>query len=140
MSHGVTSRTANLTYSNESGGLNEATSDIFGTMVEFYASNAYDTPDYIIGEKLFRSGTSAIRSMIRPSVDGRSADCWYSGVGSLDVHGHLAQGDGDLGSALTQGGSQGALQVFGANGELGHRLSLKHAQWCVCGGSSAATG
>ena len=40
MSHGVTSRTANLIYSGESGGLNEATSDIFGTMVEFYANNA----------------------------------------------------------------------------------------------------
>ena len=31
MSHGVTSRTANLTYSGESGGLNEGTSDIFGS-------------------------------------------------------------------------------------------------------------
>jgi hypothetical protein len=30
MSHGVTSRTANLTYRGESGGLNEANSDIFG--------------------------------------------------------------------------------------------------------------
>ena len=37
MSHGVTENTADLTYSGESGGLNEATSDIFGTMVEFYA-------------------------------------------------------------------------------------------------------
>ena len=42
MSHGVTENTANLTYSGESGGLNEATSDIFGTMVEFYAANAND--------------------------------------------------------------------------------------------------
>ena len=40
MSHGVTENTAGLTYSGESGGLNEATSDIFGTMVEFYANNA----------------------------------------------------------------------------------------------------
>ena len=40
MSHGVTENTANLTYSGESGGLNEATSDIFGTAVEFYANNA----------------------------------------------------------------------------------------------------
>ena len=44
MTHGVTSRTANLTYSGESGGLNEATSDIFGTMVEFYANNAQRYP------------------------------------------------------------------------------------------------
>ena len=39
MSHGVTSATAGLTYRRESGGLNEATSDIFGTMVEFYVEH-----------------------------------------------------------------------------------------------------
>jgi len=86
MTHGVTSRTASLTYSGESGGLNEATSVIFGTMVEFYANNQNDTPDYLIGEELYKNGTSWLRSMIKPSADGRSADCWYSGVGSLDVH------------------------------------------------------
>jgi Zn-dependent metalloprotease len=86
MSHGVTSRTANLTYSGESGGLNEATSDIFGTMVEFYANNANDTPDYKIGEELYKSGTKALRYMYKPSTDGASADCWYSGVGNLNVH------------------------------------------------------
>ncbi len=35
MTHGITTRTANLTYSGESGALNEATSDIFGTAVEY---------------------------------------------------------------------------------------------------------
>jgi zinc metalloprotease ZmpA len=86
MTHGVTSRTAALVYSGESGGLNEATSDIFGTMVEFYANNANDPGDYLIGEKLFANGTSVIRNMIRPSVDGVSADCFYPGVGGIDVH------------------------------------------------------
>ena len=38
MSHGVTSNTAGLLYFGEPGGLNEATSDIFGTMVEFSAT------------------------------------------------------------------------------------------------------
>jgi len=85
MSHGVTSRTANLTYSGESGGLNEGTSDIFGTMVEFYAANSSDAGDYLIGEKIRVSGGS-LRSMIKPSSDGSSSDCWYSGVGNLDVH------------------------------------------------------
>ena len=51
MWHGVTENTAGLTYSGESGGLNEATSDIFGTMVEFYAANANDPGDYLIGEE-----------------------------------------------------------------------------------------
>jgi Zn-dependent metalloprotease len=86
MSHGVTSRTANLTYSGESGGLNEGNSDIFGTMVELFANNANDTPDYLIGEELYKSGTKALRYMYKPSLDGASADCWYSGVGNLNVH------------------------------------------------------
>ncbi|MET7732658.1 M4 family metallopeptidase [Streptomyces sp. NPDC005402] len=88
MSHGVTSKTAALTYSGESGGLNEATSDIFGTLVEFYAGNSSDTGDYLIGEKIVRSGfgRDALRYMDKPSKDGASADSWSSSVGNLDVH------------------------------------------------------
>jgi zinc metalloprotease ZmpA len=89
MTHGVTSRTAGLTYSGESGGLNEATSDIFGTMVEYYAGNAKDAGDYKIGEKLYVSNpgeSKALRYMYKPSLDGASADCWSAGVGSLNVH------------------------------------------------------
>ncbi|MEU6098677.1 M4 family metallopeptidase [Streptomyces sp. NPDC047079] len=88
MSHGVTSKTAALTYSGESGGLNEATSDIFGTLVEWYANNPSDAGDYLIGEKIVRSGFGkpALRYMDQPSKDGNSADCWSSSVGNLDVH------------------------------------------------------
>jgi Zn-dependent metalloprotease len=86
MTHGITARTANLTYSGESGGLNEATSDIFGTAVEYYAANTTDAGDYLIGEKIKKSGTLYFRSMITPSADGYSADCWYSTVGQLLVH------------------------------------------------------
>jgi zinc metalloprotease ZmpA len=87
MSHGVTSRTANLRYSGESGGLNEATSDIFGAMVEFYANNSSETPDYLIGERLYKSGGGkALRYMYRPSKDGSSADCWSRNLKRLDVH------------------------------------------------------
>ncbi|WP_030323758.1 M4 family metallopeptidase [Streptomyces sp. NRRL B-3229] len=88
MSHGVTSKTAALTYSGESGGLNEATSDIFGSLVEFYAGNSSDVGDYLIGEKIVRSGfgKDALRYMDKPSKDGKSADAWSSSVGNLDVH------------------------------------------------------
>ncbi|MFF8601451.1 M4 family metallopeptidase [Streptomyces sp. NPDC015232] len=85
MSHGVTAATANLTYSGESGGLNEATSDIFGTMVEFSAGNAGDPGDYYIGEKLNMSA-GYMRRMDNPSADGNSLSCWTSGAGSVDVH------------------------------------------------------
>ncbi|MEU6540882.1 M4 family metallopeptidase [Streptomyces sp. NPDC047000] len=87
MSHGVTSNTAGLNYTGESGGLNEATSDIFGTGVEFYANNSSDVGDYLIGEKIDINGDgSPLRYMDKPSKDGSSADSWYSGVGNLDVH------------------------------------------------------
>ncbi|MFF5142236.1 M4 family metallopeptidase [Streptomyces sp. NPDC013157] len=88
MTHGVTSKTAALTYSGESGGLNEATSDILGTLVEWYADNSSDPGDYLIGEKIVRSGfgKTALRYMDQPSKDGSSADYWSSSVGNLDVH------------------------------------------------------
>ncbi|MGW2635661.1 M4 family metallopeptidase [Streptomyces sp. NPDC001348] len=88
MTHGVTSKTAALTYSGESGGLNEATSDILGTMVEWYANNPSDKGDYLIGEELVKPGFGkpALRFMDKPSKDGSSADYWSSSVGNLDVH------------------------------------------------------
>ncbi|MFD4600832.1 M4 family metallopeptidase [Streptomyces sp. NPDC058464] len=88
MTHGVTSKTAALTYSGESGGLNEATSDILGTLVEWYANNSSDLGDYLIGEKIVKSGfgKAALRFMDQPSKDGSSANYWSSSVGNLDVH------------------------------------------------------
>ncbi|MCB5908362.1 M4 family metallopeptidase [Streptomyces pinistramenti] len=87
MSHGVTSATANLTYSGESGGLNEGTSDIFGTAVEFYANNKSDPGDYLIGEKININGDGTpLRYMDKPSKDGQSQDNWDSNTGNLDPH------------------------------------------------------
>ncbi|TBR10064.1 MAG: M4 family peptidase [Lysobacter sp.] len=92
MTHGVTSRSANLSYSGESGGLNEATSDIMGSMVEFYANNAKDTPDYLIGEEIYIANVSgsstqkALRYMYNPFKDTKSPNCYTSTLGTLDVH------------------------------------------------------
>ncbi|MFJ9541657.1 M4 family metallopeptidase [Streptomyces sp. NPDC101225] len=87
MSHGLTAATAGLKYNRESGGLNEATSDIFGTSVEFFADNASDPGDYLIGEKIDINGDGTpLRYMDKPSKDGGSADYWSRRVGHLDVH------------------------------------------------------
>ena len=92
MSHGVTSRSAGLIYSGESGALNEATSDIMGTMVEFRANNAIDTPDYMVGEEIFIANVSgspgqvALRYMFDPDRDGLSPNCWSASIGDMDVH------------------------------------------------------
>jgi hypothetical protein len=85
----VTARTANLTYSGESGGLNESTSDIGGTMVEFYARGGSGSTigntggNWTIGEQL---ATNPLRYMYKPSKDGSSPNGWTSTIGSLDVH------------------------------------------------------
>ena len=92
MSHGVTSHSAGLIYSGESGGLNEATSDILGTMVEFHANNAVDTPDYLLGEQVFIGNVPgsptqhALRYMFDPHADGLSPNCYVPTLGDLDVH------------------------------------------------------
>ena len=85
MSHGVTAATSGLNYSGDAGGLNEATSDVFGTMVEFEAGSASDPGDYYIGEKIAKDGTY-LRRMDNPSLDGGSKNCWTSSVAGLDPH------------------------------------------------------
>lgn len=87
MSHGVTERTANLNYTGDAGGLNEATSDIFGTSVEFYANNVSDPGDYLIGEEIDLNGNGTpLRYQDKPSRDGSSPDCWSGSVSGLDPH------------------------------------------------------
>ena len=87
MSHGVTSRSAKLVYSGDAGGLNEATSDIFGTAVEFFVNDAARPPNYLIGEELGAIfGGDALRYMFKPSLDGQSFDCYSSAVTSADPH------------------------------------------------------
>jgi Zn-dependent metalloprotease len=80
MSHGVTAATAALAYNSESGGLNEATSDILGTMVEYYVNSPLQPPNYTIGETLFITPgpTHAFRWMFKPHLDRTSPDCYPS--------------------------------------------------------------
>jgi len=74
MTHGVTERTANLTYSRESGALNESWSDAMGSMVELYARGGSPTADtWKIGEQAYTpfNGTSdALRYMDDPTRAG----------------------------------------------------------------------
>ncbi|MEU7578326.1 M4 family metallopeptidase [Streptomyces sp. NPDC041068] len=87
MTHGVTSATGNMEYSGESGGLNEATSDIFAAGVEFNAKNTEDVGDYLVGEKIDINGDGTpLRYMDKPSKDGSSLDSWSEDAGNVDVH------------------------------------------------------
>jgi Zn-dependent metalloprotease len=93
MTHGVTQALNGLAYSNDAGGLNESSSDIMGTLVEFYANNANDAPDYKIGEKIYavEGVTKALRYMFKPSGADASYDCYPSG-GLTGVDPHYSSG------------------------------------------------
>lgn len=79
ITHGLTTFTANLNYSYQSGALNESFSDIFGTVIEFYAH--LPTADWLIGEDI----GSAFRSMSNPNAysnpDTYLGTYWYTGSG-----------------------------------------------------------
>jgi vibriolysin len=96
LTHAVTERTANLNYSNESGALNEATSDILGNACEAYTENG-GTPNsntWKVGEDIYTPNTSgdALRYMNNPTADGYSKDYYPERItGSADnggVHGN----------------------------------------------------
>ncbi|MEV0459699.1 M4 family metallopeptidase [Catellatospora methionotrophica] len=86
MTHGVMGTTG-LRYAGESGGLNEATADIFGSMIEFYAAAPGDPGDYVIGEKIdVNNNGTPLRYMNNPALDGASHGCWSTSTKNLDMH------------------------------------------------------
>jgi len=95
LSHGVTANTSGFIYSGEAGGLNEGTSDIFGTMAEFYqkgaggaGSSVPDTGgDWVMGGGMINADNpEPIRWMDHPSLDGASPDAWFYGIAVYDPH------------------------------------------------------
>ncbi|EPX57413.1 hypothetical protein D187_007167 [Cystobacter fuscus DSM 2262] len=90
LTHGVTEKESNLTYSGESGGLNEALSDIFGAYCESYASGTWATTNavFMVGDDIWTPATpnDALRYMYDPAKDGVSHDYWTTSTKNVDVH------------------------------------------------------
>ncbi|WP_433412002.1 M4 family metallopeptidase [Microtetraspora malaysiensis] len=76
------------TGSNEKGGLNESTGDIFGTLTEHYAAEhgGTHTPDYAVGEQVNLVGSGPIRYMYKPSLISGDPDCYSASVPPMEVH------------------------------------------------------
>lgn len=117
MTHGITERTADLVYSNESGAANESYSDIFGATIEFktgtivgYGNKSY-SPDWLIGEDLYiaQDGTKAIRNM---------ADTHQQG--DPDHYSERYTGTSDNGGVHTNSGIQNKVFYLLANGGTHH--------------------
>ncbi len=82
VSHGYTSQNSNLTYSGQSGGINEAYSDIAGEAAEYYMRG---TNDFLVGAQIFKAA-GALRYMENPPQDGVSIGNAANYTANMDVH------------------------------------------------------
>ncbi|MFA6955930.1 MAG: M4 family metallopeptidase [Thermoanaerobaculia bacterium] len=85
LTHAVTEYESNLTYSNESGALNEAMSDIMAAAAEAYKVGSINSNTWKIGEDVYTPATAgdALRYMNDPAADGSSYDYYptrYTGT------------------------------------------------------------
>lgn len=83
VAHGFTENYSNLTYSGQSGGINEAYSDMAGEAAEYYSRGSND---FMCGYDIFKAAGEALRYLYDPPADGISidhVDDYYSG---MNVH------------------------------------------------------
>lgn len=117
LTHGVTSRTANLAYQGESGALNEGMSDILAAVCEAHKLGGVTPRTWLIGEDIFTPATAgdALRYMADPSAD--SALYPPAIGGSRDFYADRYTGNQDNGGVhLNSGIANLAFQLLVAGG------------------------
>ncbi|XP_071081305.1 neutral protease-like [Haliotis cracherodii] len=83
LAHGVTNQNSNLIYDDQSGGINEAFSDITGETTEMFARGSND---WLVGSEIFKSTSGALRYFENPTRDGRSLKHTRDYNDNVDVH------------------------------------------------------
>ena len=86
IAHGFTEFNSALVYEEQSGGINEAFSDMAGEAAEFYSRGKND---FEIGADIFKTNGKALRYMADPPKDGNSIDHvskFEPGMFGTDVH------------------------------------------------------
>ena len=136
VSHGFTSQNSNLTYSGQSGGINEAYSDIAGEAAEYYMKG---TNDFLVGADIFK-GNGSLRYMANPPQDGNSIDNAANFTSGMDVHYSSGVYNKAFYLLATKAGwnTQKAFQVFARANDLYWTASTNYNQG-ACGVQTAAT-
>ena len=90
MTHGVTTSTADLTYSYQSGALNESMSDVFGVLIQTWdkynvaagGTWKFDANDWVVGDEIYTPNKpgDALRSLADPTLYNQPAtmDDYYN--------------------------------------------------------------
>jgi thermolysin len=124
MTHGVTQFTANLTYSGESGALNESMSDVFGSMVERYARGVSpDTRTWQIGEQAYTPATAgdALRYMYNPHLAKNSG---FTADDDPDHYAERYTGTSDNGGVHINSGIPNYVFYLCSQGGTHHRSGV----------------
>jgi vibriolysin len=136
VSHGFTSQNSNLTYSGQSGGINEAYSDIAGEAAEYYNKG---TNDFLVGADIFKAN-GALRYMANPPQDGRSIGNAANFTSGMDVHYSSGVYNKAFYTLASTAGwnTQKAFQAFARANDLYWTASTNFNQG-ACGVETAAT-
>ena len=113
VSHGYTEQNSGLEYDGQSGGINEAFSDIAGEATEYYMNGSND---FLVGAEIIK-GSGALRYMEDPTDDGSSigsADDYYSGLdmASLSITFSVPLGGAAAGENLASRFKQASAGVW----------------------------
>jgi vibriolysin len=136
VSHGFTAQNSNLTYANQSGGINEAYSDIAGEAAEYFMRGSND---FKVGYDITK-GTGALRYMNNPTLDGKSIDHASKFIYGMDVHYSSGVYNKAFYLLATKAGwnTQKAFKVFARANDLYWTPSTDFYTG-VCGVQTAAT-
>ncbi|MBM7774026.1 Zn-dependent metalloprotease [Actinokineospora baliensis] len=140
--HSIDCRTpGGMSRQGEAYGIGESMGDILGALLEHYANNPNDAPDYLVGEKVDFSGNgSALRNMYDPAKLG-DPSCWKSGLpaehGSGGPQNHwfylLAEGSspggGKPNSPTCNSSTVTGIGVWKAGDIFYHSLLRKTSNW-----------
>ncbi len=124
MTHGVTENSANLTYQNESGALNESMSDVFGAMVELYADGGTISDNtWKIGEDAYTPSTAgdALRYMDNPHLAGNGG---YTSDDDPDHYAERYTGTADSGGVHINSGIANKAFHLAVVGGTHHRSGV----------------
>lgn len=131
MTHGVITNSADLTYENESGAINESLADIFGCLAQMNARGTASEADWEIGEDIYTPnipGDGGLRSLSDPKTksvpaaygmkDNRYPDHYQDRyLGTLDKGGvHINSSINNKAAYLiSEGGEHYGVKVEGIN-------------------------
>jgi hypothetical protein len=76
-------------------GTQEFVADTFGASTEWFANEPapYDTPDFLVGDRINLTGSGPIRNMANPSLINNNPNCYSSSIPSAEVHAAAGPGN-----------------------------------------------